>query len=113
MDIKIIFKTYLKILKTSQKQFQVPKQTFILQNIIKQFSKTVLKNYFFRIVLKNNYQIKPKFFVKLGTQQEHLSNSIPIYSTTNITNKRYWQIISISKINHITLVIRLSIGKPT
>ena len=38
LDIKIIFKIYLKILKT--------KQTIILQNIIKYFSKTVLKNYF-------------------------------------------------------------------
>ena len=46
LDIKIIFKTYLKILKNKLKKFQVSKQIFVLQNIIEQFLKTTLKNYF-------------------------------------------------------------------
>ena len=40
--IKNIFKTYSKILKT----FQILKQNFVLQNIIKQFLRIILKNYF-------------------------------------------------------------------
>ena len=59
VDIKIIFKAYLKILKT----FYVLKQTFILQNIIELFSKTFLKYYFFRTVMKNSYQTMPNFFL--------------------------------------------------
>ena len=38
-NIKIIFKIYFKI-------FLVSKQIFILQNIIKQISKTIFNNYF-------------------------------------------------------------------
>ena len=40
LNIKIIFKTYLKILKI----FYILKQTFVLQNIRKQFSRTIFEN---------------------------------------------------------------------
>ena len=52
MKKKIIFKTYLKILKTildSQINFYFTKQ----------FLKIVLKNYFLITILKNRYQITP------------------------------------------------------
>ena len=42
MDKKNILKIYLKILKT----FWVSKQIFVLQNIKKQFSKTIFQNNF-------------------------------------------------------------------
>ena len=44
-NIKIIFKIYFKI-------FLVSKQIFILQNIIKQLSKTIFNNYFSELFLK-------------------------------------------------------------
>ena len=46
VDIKIIFKIYLKNIKNKLKIFHVIKQIFVLQNIIKQFFKIVLKNYY-------------------------------------------------------------------
>ena len=46
VDIKIIFKIYLKNIKNKLKIFHVIKQIFVLQNIIKQFLKIVLKNYY-------------------------------------------------------------------
>ena len=44
-NIKIIFKIYFKI-------FLVSKQIFVLQNIIKQLSKTIFNNYFSELFLK-------------------------------------------------------------
>ena len=41
LNIKFIFKNIKNRLKT----FQVPKQTFLLQNTKEQFLKTVIKNY--------------------------------------------------------------------
>ena len=46
LHIKIIFKIYLKNIKNKLKIFHVIKQIFVLQNIIKQFLKIVLKNYY-------------------------------------------------------------------
>ena len=43
LNIKIIFKTYLK---KRLKTFQVPKQIFVLQNIKEQFSKFGFQDYF-------------------------------------------------------------------
>ena len=48
VNIKIIFKIYLKILKN----ILGFKQTFVLQNIKEQFSKTIFKNYFSKLFLK-------------------------------------------------------------
>ena len=46
LDIKIIFKIYLKILKNRLKIFEVFKRAFVLQNIKEQFYKIVFKNCF-------------------------------------------------------------------
>ena len=58
VDIKFIFKTYFKILKISSKHFKFSNR-LVFQNIIKQFSKTIFKNYFSKLFSKNNYQKMP------------------------------------------------------
>ena len=58
VDIKFIFKTYFKILKISSKHFKFSNR-LVLQNIIKQFSKTIFKNYFSKLFSKNSYQKMP------------------------------------------------------
>ena len=52
-------KTIFKILKNRLKASQIPKQIFVLQNIIKRFSNIVLKNYFLKLFSKiqNFYKI--------------------------------------------------------
>ena len=59
LNIKIIFRTYSKILKNMFKICQVLKHIFILQNIREQFSKTILKNCFLELFFKNSYQANP------------------------------------------------------
>ena len=54
LDIKIIFKTYLKILKISLKHFKFSNR-LLLYKILKIVFKNYFKNLFFKIVFENNY----------------------------------------------------------
>ena len=56
LDIKIIFKTYSKILKTGYKYFRFPNNFFSTKQIL---------SLFFKTVLKNNFQINPNMLEKL------------------------------------------------
>ena len=62
--IKIIFKTYLKILKIGQKYFSFPNKLLFYKN-----QRTIFKNrfqkLFFRIVFKNGYQTSPQLLTKV------------------------------------------------
>ena len=58
INIKIIFKTYLKILKIGLKYFKFSNR-FLLYKILKIVFKNYFKKLFFKIVFKNNYQTCP------------------------------------------------------
>ena len=58
VNIKIIFKTYLKKIKNMLKIILDFQRDFYSIKNQRRFSKIIFLNYFFRTVLKNNYQTK-------------------------------------------------------
>ena len=59
LDIKIIFKPYLKLLKTDLKYFRFLNKFFFTKHQIVVF-KNCSQKLFFKSIFKNNYQTNPK-----------------------------------------------------